>query len=110
HNFNNKTGSIYTNSGLISIAADYTINNMQGVIKTNASAGAADIKLKAKTVDNDYGNIITSQNILIDTNELSNNKGRIVSAFSDIELRYKRFPGDAGVIHGGLDVIRTLKP
>ncbi|HDL8291417.1 TPA: heme utilization protein, partial [Yersinia enterocolitica] len=100
----------YTNSGLISIAADYTINNMQGVIKTNASAGAADIKLKAKTVDNDYGNIITSQNILIDTNELSNNKGRIVSAFSDIELRYKRFPGDAGVIHGGLDVIRTLKP
>ncbi|MFM0956838.1 filamentous hemagglutinin N-terminal domain-containing protein [Yersinia enterocolitica] len=110
HNFNNKTGSIYTNSGLISIAADYTINNMQGVIKTNASAGAADIKLKAKTVDNDYGNIITSQNILIDTNELSNNEGRIVSAFSDIELRYKRFPGDAGVIHGGLDVIRTLKP
>ena len=44
------------------------------------------------------------------TNELSNNKGRIVSAFSDIELRYKRFPGDAGVIHGGLDVIQTLKP
>ncbi len=110
HNVNNKTGSIYANSGLTSISADYTINNVQGVIKSNASAGSADIQLKAKTVDNDYGNIITSQNILIDTNELSNNKGRIVSAFSDIELRYKRFPGDAGVIHGGLDVIRTLKP
>ncbi|HGH0635417.1 TPA: filamentous hemagglutinin N-terminal domain-containing protein, partial [Yersinia enterocolitica] len=110
HNVNNKTGSIYANSGLTSIAADYTINNMRGVIKSNASAGSADIQLKAKTVDNDYGNIITSQNILIDTNELSNNKGRIVSAFSDIELRYKRFPGDTGVIHGGLDVIRTLKP
>lgn len=110
HNVNNKTGSIYTNSGLTSITADYTINNTQGMIKSNASAGSADIQLKAKTVDNDYGNIITSQDIQIDTNELSNNKGRIVSAFSDIELRYKRFPGDTGVIHGGLDVIRTLKP
>ncbi|WP_392432965.1 filamentous hemagglutinin N-terminal domain-containing protein [Yersinia sp. HM-2024] len=110
HNVNNKTGSIYANSRLTSITADYTINNTRGVIKSNASVGSADIQLKTKTVDNNHGNIITSQNILIDTNELSNDKGRIVSAFSDIELRYKRFPGDAGVIHGGLDVIQTLKP
>ncbi|WP_227726503.1 two-partner secretion domain-containing protein [Yersinia proxima] len=110
HNVNNKTGSIYANSGLTSITADYTIDNTQGMIKSNASAGSADIKLKAKIVDNDYGNIITSQDIQIDTNELSNNKGRIVSAFSDIELRYKAFPGDIGVIYGGINVTRILKP
>lgn len=110
HNVNNRAGSIYANSGYTSIEAKKFFNNWDGVVKSNTLSGPADIRIKAKTITNDYGQIVTSQNIQIDTSELKNNKGRIVSAFKDVDLHYKKLIGEEGVIHAGVEVKRTIKP
>nr|WP_241391001.1 filamentous hemagglutinin N-terminal domain-containing protein [Yersinia frederiksenii]ULG20075.1 heme utilization protein [Yersinia frederiksenii]ULG20168.1 heme utilization protein [Yersinia frederiksenii] len=109
HNINNRAGSIYANSGYTSIEATGFFNNWDGVIKSNAFSGPADIRIKAKIVANDYGQVVTSQGIQIDTSELRNNKGRIVSAFKDVDLRYKTLMGEDGVIHAGIEINRTIK-
>ncbi|MEQ9720162.1 filamentous hemagglutinin N-terminal domain-containing protein [Yersinia alsatica] len=109
-NVNNRAGSIYANSGYTSIKAKGSFNNWDGVIKSNALSGPADIRIKAKTITNDYGQIVTFQNIQIDASELRNNKGRIISAFKNVDLGYKTLISEEGIIHAGIEVNRTIKP
>lgn len=109
-NVNNRAGSIYANSGYTSIKAKGFFNNWDGVIKSNALSGPADIRIKAKIITNDYGQIVTSQNIQIDASELRNNKGRIISAFKNVDLGYKTLISEEGIIHAGIEVNRTIKP
>lgn len=108
-NINSSESSFYANSGYISIEAADSINNWNSIIKSNATSGLADISLKAKLVNNNNGHIVTSQNILIDANELRNNNGRIISAFRDVNLSYKTLSNEEGVIYGGIDVNRIIK-
>ncbi|WP_235895166.1 hypothetical protein [Yersinia alsatica] len=88
----------------------FFFNNWDGVIKSNALSGPADIRVKAKIITNDYGQIVTSQNIQIDASELRNNKGRIISAFKNVDLGYKALISEEGTIHAGIEVNRTIKP
>lgn len=109
-NIFNKEGGIYANSGSISIQATDTVGNVQGVIKLNSTVGPANISIKAKAVNNFMGKIITSSNIAINTGHLKNNQGKIVSIFGQVDLSYKKVTYTSGVIHGGLEVNRTIKP
>ncbi|NIL04698.1 filamentous hemagglutinin N-terminal domain-containing protein [Yersinia mollaretii] len=109
-NIFNKEGGIYTNSGSISIQATDTVGNVQGAIKSNSTVGPANISIKAKAVNNFMGKIITSSNIAINTGHLKNNQGKIVSIFGQVDLSYKKVTDTSGVIHGGLEVNRTIKP
>lgn len=109
-NIFNKEGGIYANSGNISIQATDTVGNVQGVIKSNSTVGPANISIKAKAVNNFMGKIITSSNIAINTGHLKNNQGKIVSIFGQVDLSYKKVTDTSGVIHGGLEVNRTIKP
>lgn len=106
----NKSGDIYSNSGSISIQSSGTVGNVQGFIKSNSTSGSANISIKSKVFNNYKGNIITSSNIGINTNHLKNNQGKIVSIFGQVDLSYKKVTDISGVIHGGLEVNRTIKP
>lgn len=109
-NVNNSAGSIYINSGHISVGAVDSITNRDGIIKSIAVTGGADIKMKAKKVNNDNGYVITTQNIEIDATDLANNRGKIVSAFSHVDLHYKTLSTEDGIIHGGIEVKSEVKP
>ncbi|QKJ02410.1 filamentous hemagglutinin N-terminal domain-containing protein [Yersinia mollaretii] len=109
-NIFNKEGGIYSNSGNISMQSADTVGNVQGVIKSNSTSGPANISIKSKAVNNFMGKIITSSNIAINTGHLKNNQGKIVSIFGQVDLSYKKVTDTSGVIHGGLEVNRTIKP
>ncbi|WP_145583177.1 filamentous hemagglutinin N-terminal domain-containing protein [Yersinia thracica] len=106
---NNKEGYIHSNIGDVLMTADGNFYNSGGLIKTVGSYGHADIKIKAKLVNNFNGAVITSNNILINTDSLKNNQGRVVSAFGTVTLRYKTLEDTTGVLHGGMGVKKTIK-
>lgn len=106
---NNKEGYIHSNIGDVLMTTDGNFYNSGGLIKTVGSYGHADIKIKAKLVNNFNGVVITSNNILINADSLKNNQGRVVSAFGTVTLRYKTLEDTTGVLHGGMGVKRTIK-
>ncbi|HDL8091570.1 TPA: heme utilization protein, partial [Yersinia enterocolitica] len=106
---NNKEGYIHSNIGDVLMRADGNFYNSGGLIKSMGSQGHADIKIKAKLVNNFKGVVVTSNNISINTDSLKNNRGRVVSAFGTVTLRYKTLEDTTGVLHGGLGVKKTIK-
>lgn len=106
---NNKEGYIHSNIGDVLVTADGNFYNSGGLIKTVGSYGHADIKIKARLVNNFNGVVTTSNNISINTDSLKNNQGRVVSAFGTVTLRYKMLEDTTGVLHGGIGVKRTIK-
>ncbi|WP_174848209.1 two-partner secretion domain-containing protein [Yersinia artesiana] len=107
--FNNNKGYIYSNVGDVSIEASNRLYNGYGVIRTIGTYGQADIKIKTKKFNNFSGVITTSNNIVIDTDILKNNEGRIVSAFGTLDLRYRTLEDKDGLLHGGLEVMKLPK-
>ena len=107
--FNNNKGYVYSNLGDINIDAGNRLYNAYGMIRTIGTYGQADIKIKTKKFNNFSGVITTSNNIFIDTDILKNNEGRIVSAFGTLDLRYKTLEDKTGLLHGGIEVIKTQK-
>lgn len=107
--FNNRKGYVYSNVGDVSIDAGNRLYNAYGIIRTIGTYGQADIKIKTKKFNNFSGVITTSNSIVIDADILKNNEGRIVSAFGTLDLRYKTLENKAGLLHGGIEVMKTQK-
>lgn len=107
---NNKEGYIHSNIGNVNIEAIDEFYNEEGLIRTVGSYGRADIKIKAKTVDNINGKLITSNNISIKSSHLKNSGGRVVSAFGQVDLSYQFITDTTEDIQGGMGVNRVVKP
>ncbi|MBS0056981.1 filamentous hemagglutinin N-terminal domain-containing protein [Yersinia sp. Marseille-Q3913] len=106
----NHEGSIYANSGYVSMEAKNAFYNNNGDIRTLGSSGPADIKIKAKSMNNLNGSVISSDNIKVNANVFQNNHGRVISAFDQVDLHYKILSNKKGVIRGGLGVSKNIKP
>lgn len=106
----NHEGRIYANSGHVSMEASNIFFNNHGEIRTLSTSGPADIKIKAKNINNINGGVISSDSIKINTNAFKNHHGRVVSVFDQIDLYYKTLNSGKGIINGGLGVSKVIKP